>query len=94
MEIAAFCTNSLIVPLIISAENVAERTVEQYFVSTVRKRQWRPAEKWILRGALLGRSIEALDKIELNVPLRITANMLGGFLRYDVDTMCAITANH
>ena len=32
---------------------------------------------WILRGALLGRSKEALDNIELNVPLRIAANMFG-----------------
>lgn len=94
MEVLINCSvlcvssNSLVVPWTISAENVAERTVEQYFVSTVQKYlpsgSRGPAEKWILRGALLGRSKEALDNIELNVPLRIAANMFGGFLRYHV----------
>eukprot|EP00731_Ephydatia_muelleri_P035700 Em0149g6a len=83
--------NSFVVPWTISAENVAERTVEQYFVSTVQKYlpsgSRGPAEKWILRGALLGRSKEALDNIELNVPLRIAANMFGGFLRYHVEKL-------
>ena len=83
-SILCVSSNSLVVPWTISAENVAERTVEQYFVSTVQKYfpsgSRGPAEEWILREALLGRSKEALDNIELNVPLRIAANLFGGFL--------------
>ena len=102
MEVLINCSvlcvssNSLVVPWTISAENVAERTVEQYFVSTVQKYlpsgSRGPAEKWILRGALLRRSKEALDNIELNVPLRIAANMFGGFLRYHVQKVQCVLA--
>ena len=64
MEVLINCSvlcvssNSLVVPWPISAENVAERTVEQYFVSTVQKYlpsgSRGPAEKWIIRPVARG----------------------------------------